>query len=54
MNTAEKLIIQIEVQEYLKEQSKRIGKDLKEAFPGIKNAHVNIYIWFGPLEKKVS
>lgn len=53
MNNAEKLIIKIEVQEYLKEQSNRIVKDLKEAFPTIKDARVDIYIWFGPFKKKV-
>lgn len=52
MNNAEKLIIQMEVQEYLKEQSKRIGEDIRKAFPTIKNVHVDLYIWFGPLEKK--
>lgn len=54
MNNAEKLIIQMEVQEYLKEQSKVVVGDIKKAFPEIKNVKVVINIWFGPFKKEES
>ena len=50
MNNTEKGIMRMELEGYLKEKSEEIVKDLKEAFPGIKDAKVAINIWFGPLE----
>ena len=50
MNNTEKGIMRMELEGYLKEKSEEIVKDLKEAFPGIKDAKVAINVWFGPLE----
>ena len=50
MNNTEKAIMKIELEGYLKEKSEEIVKDLKEAFPGIKDAKVAINVWFGPFK----
>ena len=43
-----KLILQLEVEEYLKGKSIEIVKELKNTFPEIDNVKVVINIWVGP------
>ena len=43
-----KLILKLEVGEYLKEKSLEIVKEIKNTFPEIDNVKVVINIWIGP------
>lgn len=54
MDKAKALILQMEVQEYLKEKSKETVIELKEHFPILHNVNIAIVIniWINPLPVK--
>ena len=51
-NKAKELIMQMEVNEYLKEKSREIVVDVKKHFPMIRNVQVVINIWVHPMEEE--
>ena len=52
MNAAEQLILQMEMNEYLKVAVVRIINDMKENFPDIPNIKVTINVWISPTTNK--